>query len=107
MTHSVSGAERVVLVWVSSPDGRDHLVTDAVLATSRDGRFSARCGELVLSASLGANPGHRCALCAQRPDAQRREGAADRRLTAVVTAWLARPRLHGVLTRPRPSALGT
>ncbi|OLT13154.1 hypothetical protein BJF78_22630 [Pseudonocardia sp. CNS-139] len=57
----------VLAIWISSPDGRDHAVADAVLARTPDGRFLARCGTFVVSDSLCAHPGRRCVLCESAP----------------------------------------
>jgi hypothetical protein len=48
---------------VTAPDGYDHLVSERVFATSRDGRFLARCGATIVSASMCDNPQTLCPLC--------------------------------------------
>lgn len=48
---------------ITSPDGYDHLVDDAVLATSFDGHFLAHCGAVVVSASMTDCPGRPCPWC--------------------------------------------
>lgn len=53
-----------LLVRITSPDGRDHLVQEGVFTSSPDGRFLARCGCVVISGSLTTEPGPICPLCA-------------------------------------------
>ncbi|MGH3586304.1 MAG: hypothetical protein ACRDQ0_08250 [Pseudonocardia sp.] len=55
----------------SATDRREHLVTEAVFATTTSGRWIARCGALVLSADLGSSPGTPCELCAAHPERRR------------------------------------
>jgi hypothetical protein len=54
-----------VSIWVSSPDGLDHAVPESDFARSPDGRFVARCGVLVISTSMSAEPGRRCDRCSR------------------------------------------
>ena len=82
------GSEFIV---ISSPDGRDHLVDERVLATSPDGRYLARCGEYVLSSALCAPPGRVCPVCLPRPVPTRRQPR------------LSPARLRGLLAAMRPS----
>lgn len=61
---------------ITSPDGYDHLVDDAVLASSFDGRFLAHCGAVVVSASMADCPGRPCPWCLlprRRRPARRRD----------------------------------
>jgi hypothetical protein len=70
-THVLSSSSG--LVTVTAPDHCDHLVDEKVFATSRSGRFAARCGALVVSAGLAEAPGRPCPLCTPRATpAQRR-----------------------------------
>lgn len=55
---------RRFLVAVTSPDGLEHLVSEGVFASATDGHFMARCGAVVISASLSTKPSKSCALCA-------------------------------------------
>jgi hypothetical protein len=63
VSQSPNSAAAVVL---SAPDGWDHAVDEVILAKTLDGRYLARCGRLVLSAALVAEPGRRCPLCFPR-----------------------------------------
>lgn len=54
-------AERILVTGV---DGVNHLIYDAVLTGSTDGRFQAICGTTVLAAPLsGGEGGADCPLC--------------------------------------------
>lgn len=54
-------AERIVVTGV---DGVNHLIYDAVLTESTDGRFRAICGATVLAAPLSMAEGATdCPLC--------------------------------------------
>jgi hypothetical protein len=60
-------------VTITAPDRCDHLVDEKVFATSRTGRYTARCGAIVVSAGLAEGPGRPCPLCILRATpAQRR-----------------------------------
>jgi phage tail protein X len=55
---------------LSSHDGRTHQVAERVLTAdpgSAGGRPVARCGRLLVVASLAAPPGPPCALCTAAP----------------------------------------
>ena len=51
-------------IMVTGVDGVNHLIYDAVLTQSTDGRFRAICGTTVLAAPLAvAEGGSDCPLC--------------------------------------------
>ena len=50
-------------VPVTCADGLDHLVAEAALANATNGVYPARCGSVVLVASMSAPDGRHCLLC--------------------------------------------
>lgn len=77
MMGPVLAAPRAVTV-ADARTGTEHLVTDDGIATGRRaGRYRAVCGELVLAASLIAEPARHCPICLQL-QAGRRGGNAQR-----------------------------
>jgi len=91
MMHAIlSDMQQPTQVAITSPlDRREHLVDEVVFARSTAGRFPARCGAVVVSAELGAQPVQRCELCAPHRAAGRRPTSLRVRLVSVV-AWSAR-----------------
>jgi len=53
-------------VSVTCTDGLDHLVPEAAVAEATNGRYPARCGDVVTPDSMSAPAGHNCPLCHSR-----------------------------------------
>jgi hypothetical protein len=66
------------LIAVTASDQREHLIEERVLAASRNGRYIARCGAIVVSASMTAQPGKPCLLCAPPLEPSRHQESARR-----------------------------
>lgn len=65
----------VALISITSPDDwREHAVDEATFATSQEGRWTAICGAVVMSADLGSAPGRPCTSCADRRESYRQPG---------------------------------